>query len=66
MTDALTSDTERDVGIGGVHVCATCDRVLRENRDEFVAVNDPDGGMRYYCDSDASHALNRLSRRDGR
>jgi hypothetical protein len=66
MTDARTSDTERDDWqIGGVHVCATCDRVLREDRDEFLAVNDPDGGMRYYCDGHASKALDRLSRRDG-
>ena len=65
MTDAPTSGTEQDVGIGGVHVCATCDRVLRENRDEFLAVNNPDGGMRYYCDGHASKALDRLSRRDG-
>jgi hypothetical protein len=61
MTDA-SPDTTPDVGIGGVHVCFVCERVLREDRDEFVAVNDPDAGTRFYCDGHASDALDALSR----
>ena len=62
MTDT-SPDTTPDVGIGGVHVCHTCERVLREDRDEFLAVNDPDRGQRYYCDGHAERGLDELSRR---
>ena len=63
MTDT-SPDTTPDVGIGGVHVCHVCERVLREDRDEFLAVNDPDAGTKFYCDGHAERAVDGLSRRE--
>ena len=54
-----------EVGIRGVHVCESCERRLRDERDEFLVVNRPDGDDEAYCDSCASKAVGGLGRRGG-
>jgi hypothetical protein len=54
-----------EVGIRGVHVCESCERQLRDERDEFLVVSRPDGENEAYCDSCASKAVGGLGRRDG-
>jgi len=60
MTD---DETPPSVGLEGTWVCWKCERVLRENRDEFVLRSEPKwDGLRAFCDGHADAATDGLGR----
>jgi hypothetical protein len=50
-------------GIRGVWTCEVCDRVLREERDDFLIRNDEIGTKKAYCEGHVEKATSELGRR---